>query len=249
MGANFKPSFVVPIDPLNLPVVSLSLRGDPAKGWDEARGREFADNTVINRLKAVPNVYSVVPFGGYRRQMQVTVDREKLASYKLSILDVKDAIERFNVTQPGGTLTNGPDDAIVRVDSRAASPADILGYPVKTSETNGAPRVVYVRDVAAVADTHFERRSAYHFLKNEPGKEGEVIPSIEVSVIQNPGASSAQVVPAVMEVVRQLERENPGLKFEAAYDNADFVAILFENVWHELGLAVLLTVGASVLTG
>ena len=27
-GANLKPSFVVPIDPLNLPVVSLSLRGD-----------------------------------------------------------------------------------------------------------------------------------------------------------------------------------------------------------------------------
>ena len=144
----------------------------PSKGWDEARVREFADNTVINRLKAVPNVYSVVPFGGYRRQMQVTVDREKLASYKLSILDVKDAIDRFNVTRPGGTLTNGPDEAIVRVDSRAASPADILGYPIKTSQTNGAPRVVYVRDVAGVADTHFERRSAYHFLKERARQRG-----------------------------------------------------------------------------
>ena len=263
-GANLKPSFVVPIDPLNLPVVSLSLRGDASKGWDDSRVREFADNTVINRLKAVPNVYSVVPFGGYRRQMQVTVDREKLASYQLSIIDVKDAIDRFNVTRPGGTLTNGPSEAIVRVDSRAQSPQDILNTPIKTvaqgatataatsggmtntNDSTGAPRVVTVRDVAAVADTHFERRSAYHFLKNEPGKEGEVIPSIEVSVIQNPGASSAQVVPAVMEVVRQLERENPGLTFEAAYDNADFVAILFENVWHELGLAVLLT-GIAVL--
>ena len=259
-GANLKPSFVVPIDPLNLPVVSLSLRGDAAKGWDDSRVREFADNTVINRLKAVPNVYSVVPFGGYRRQMQVTVDREKLASYKLSILDVKDAIDRFNVSRPGGTLTNGPNEAIVRVDSRVQSPQDILNTPIKTvgvdaataggatnaSATNMAPRVVTVRDVAAVADTHFERRSAYHFLKNEPGTTGKVIPSIEVSVIQNPGASSAQVVPAVMEVVRQLERENPGLHFEAAYDNADFVAILFDNVWHELGLAVLLT-GIAVL--
>ncbi len=255
-GANLKPSFVVPIDPLNLPVVSLSLRGDASKGWDETRIREFADNTVINRLKAVPNVYSVVPFGGYRRQMQVTVDREKLASYKLSIIDVKDAIDRFNVSRPGGTLTDGPSEAIVRVDSRVQSLQDILNTPIKTvdgsamsntnSASNAAPRVVYVRDVAAVADTHFERRSAYHFLKNEPDKEGEIIPSIEVSVIQNPGASSAQVVPAVMEVVRQLERENPGLTFEAAYDNADFVTILFENVWHELGLAVLLT-GIAVL--
>src|SRR5918995_3777838 len=60
-GANLKPSWVVPIDPLNIPVLSLSLRGDPAQGWDPVRVREFADNTVVNRLKGTPSVYSVVP--------------------------------------------------------------------------------------------------------------------------------------------------------------------------------------------
>ena len=194
--------------------------------------------------------------------MQVVVDREKLAAYKLSIIDVKDAIDRFNVSRPGGTITSGPDEATVRVDSRVRSPQDILDTPIKTiasgaPATPGAamasagnmymsPRVVYVRDVARVADTQFERRSAYHFLKHEPGAAGEVVPSIEVSVIQNPGASSAQVVPDVMKVVAQMESENPGLHFEAAYDNADFVTILFDNVWHELGLAILLT-GLAVL--
>src|SRR3569832_811109 len=33
-GANLKPSWVVPIDPLNLPVLTLSVTGDPAMGWD-----------------------------------------------------------------------------------------------------------------------------------------------------------------------------------------------------------------------
>ncbi len=119
--------------------------------------------------------------------------------------------------------------------------------PAATSPAGpGAPRVVYVRDVAQVLDSHWERRSAYHYLDHEPGTRGEVHQSIEVSVIQNPGASSARVVPAVMEVVQALERENPGLTFEVAYDNAHFVDILFGNVWHELGLAVLLT-GLAVL--
>ncbi len=286
-GANLKPSFVVPIDPLNLPVLSLSLRGDPQQGWDPVRVREFADNTVISRLKGVANVYSVVPFGGYRRQMQVVVDRDKLAAYGFSILDVRNAIDRFNVTRPGGILTSGTQEAIVRVDSRALGPEDVLAYPI-TSVSSGAsaattpsvasaeggmggggmgggaeatapapvvagagsavrsPRVVYVRDVAKVVDTHFERRSAYRYLKHDKGTPGVVLPSIEVSVIQNPGASSAQVVPAVMSVVRQMERENPGLTFETAYDNAHFVDILFENVWHELGLAVVLT-GIAVI--
>ena len=106
-GANLKPSWVVPIDPLNLPILTLSLRGDPKQGWDPVRVREFADNTVINRLKEVENVYSIVPFDGYRWQMQVVVDRNKLAAYKLSILDVKNAIDRFNVSRPAGTLPGG----------------------------------------------------------------------------------------------------------------------------------------------
>lgn len=282
-GANLKPSWVVPIDPLNLPVLSLSLHGDPQQGWDPLRVREFADNTVINRLKGVPDVYSVVPFGGYRRQLQVIVDREKLAAYRLSILDVRNAVDRFNVSRPAGILTRGATEGIVRVDTLARTAQDVLNYPLTgvtgagpvpsaapsgggmggggmgamgggaapppppaagttpASGPGGSPRVVYIRDVARVVDTHWERRSAYRHLKHEPGTEGEVIPAIEVSVIQNPGASSAQVVPAVMAVVRQLEAENPGLKFDVAYDNAHFVNILVENVWHELAIAILLT--------
>jgi len=278
-GANLKPSFVVPIDPLNLPILTLSLRGDPAKGWDMVKVREFADNQALNRIKGVSGVYSVVPFGGYRRQMQVLVDREKLAAYNLSILDVRSALDRFNVSRPAGILTQGAAEGIVRVDALARNAGDILNYPIKsstpgaspanaapaadggamggggmgaaastssasaasTSTSPTSPRVVYVRDVARVIDTHWERRSAYHYLSHDTGKAGAVTPSISLSVIQDPGGSSAQIVPAVMDVVRQMERDNPGLKFETAYDNAHFVDILFENVWHELAVAIVLT--------
>jgi hydrophobic/amphiphilic exporter-1 (mainly G- bacteria), HAE1 family len=246
-GANLKPSFVVPIDPLNLPVVSLSLTGDEAQGWTPVRLRELADNLVVRRLKSVPDVYSVVPFGGYRRQLQVVVDREKLAAYRLSIVDIKNAIDRANISEAGGTLTDGVNEAIVRVDTRAVSAEDVANYPVTSVTSNNAPKVVYVRDVAHVVDTHWERRSAYRYLNHEPGTAGEVTPSIEVSVIQNPGASSAKVVPAVQAVIKQLEAENPGIHFETAYDNAHFVNILFGNVWHELGLAILLTAIALLL--
>ncbi|HEX4998987.1 MAG TPA: efflux RND transporter permease subunit [Terriglobia bacterium] len=280
-GANLKPSWVVPIDALNLPVLSLSVRGDPGQGWDPVKVREFADNTVINRFKTVPNVYSVVPFGGYRRQLQVDVDRNKLASYGISILDVRDAIDRFNVSRPAGNLTSGASESIVRVDTRAASAADVRNYPVAafgpgsnglrqtpgvsaggsggsgmgamggapsapgpggtTAPASGFSRPVYVRDVATVTDGYWERRSGYHYLRHDSGTAGEVAPAIEVSVIQDPGASSAQVVPAVMKVARALEAENPGIAFEVAYDNAHFVNVLFRNIWEELLVAIVLT--------
>jgi HAE1 family hydrophobic/amphiphilic exporter-1 len=264
-----KPSWIIPVDPLNLPILTLALTGDPAHGWSMERVREFADNKVVQRLKTVKDVYAVVPFGGYRRQLQVIVDRDKLASYGLSILDVRNAIDRANVSAPGGTVTSGEREAIVRVDTRAASAQDVLDYPIATvgprpqpgpagaaggMDMDGGPRqaqpmaagaaqatgpkVVYVRDVARVEDAHWEKRSGYRFLDNRTGVAKD---AVSVSVIQNPGASSARVVPAVMEVVRQLESENPGIKFEIAYDNAHFVGILFQNVWFKLAVAVVLT--------
>lgn len=269
-GANLKPSFIVPIDPLNLPILSLSIEGDASQGWNLTKVREFTDNTVVRRLKSVQDVYAVVPFGGYRRQLQVIVDRAKLSGYGLSILDVRNAIDRANVSASGGTLTSGDREGIVRVETKAATAEDVMSYPVSTAGAassaapsagggamgmggsfsasptpnaqrptpNAFPRVIYVRDVAKVVDTHWERRSGYDYLDNVDGK---VRPSISASVIQNPGASSAQIVPAVMGVVKELEAENPGIKFNVAYDNAHFVGILFDNVWHELGIAIILT--------
>lgn len=293
-GANLKPSWVVPIDPLNIPIISLALTGDPDKGWTPQRVREFADNDAINRLKRISQVYSVVPFGGYRRQLQVVVDRDRLAAYGLSILDVKSAIDRFNVSRPGGTVTWGGDEAIVRVNTRAVRAEDLLDYPLLSAQSGGAPapsaaatasesgmggggmgggmgggsksggapsapipsgpsstvterdtrrrspRVVFVRDVARVVDTHWERRSGYRYLEHAPGTAGSVQSAIEVSVIQDPGASSAQVVPKVMEAVRRMEADFPGLRFEVAYDNARFTDVLFENIWEELAIAILL---------
>src|SRR5262249_17316527 len=159
--------------------------------------------------------------GGYRRQLQVIVDRGKLAAYGLSILDVRNAIDRFNVSRPGGTLTSDTREGIVRIDTRATSAEDVMNYPLAgvgggSAPTGGAPassgmgggmgrmgggttsssapafsasapspststnfqshpRVVYVRDVARVVDSYWERRSAYHFLDHRPGTEGEIV--------------------------------------------------------------------------
>ena len=43
-GANLKPSWVLPIDPLNIPVLALSVSGDADKGWTPLALRQFAEN-------------------------------------------------------------------------------------------------------------------------------------------------------------------------------------------------------------
>jgi HAE1 family hydrophobic/amphiphilic exporter-1 len=244
-NANLKPSWVLAIDPLNIPVLSLSVTHDQ---WDNVALRQFCDNQVVARIKQqVPNVYSVSSFGGYRRQLQAIVDRTRLAAYGASLLDVRDAIDRYNVSRPAGTLTSGADESIARVDDRARSAAQVADYPLfaggSPPPAGGpalSPPVVRIKDVARVEDTFWERRSGFHLLTHDPGTPGKIVPSLEISVVQNPDASSFTVIHDVQQVLQQIEQENPGLHFTVAYDNAHFVGILFHNLLVELGTAVLL---------
>ncbi|MDO8479081.1 MAG: efflux RND transporter permease subunit [Candidatus Rokubacteria bacterium] len=224
-GSNLKPSWVLPIDPLNIPVLSLAVT---AEGYDRVQLRTLVENEVVNRLKGVKNVYSVVPFGGQKLQMQVIVDRERLAAYKMTLLDLKGALDMQNVSRPAGTLTYQDRELLVRSDFRARAPEEVAGYPIASTEG----RTVYLRDVAEVMNAPREQRSLYRL----NGKE-----AVEVSVIQQPDASSVQVIKDVKAKLEEIRQDFPRLRFETAYDNGTFVGFLLDNMVEELVVAVLLT--------
>jgi len=229
-GSNLKPSWVLAIDPLNIPVLSLAVT---AEGYDRVQLRTLVENEVVNRLKGVKNVYSVVPFGGQKLQMQVIADRERLAAYKMTLLDVKGALDMQNLSRPAGTLTYQDREILVRSDFRARAPEEVAGYPIASMDG----RTVYLRDVAEVMNTPREQRSLYRF----NGKE-----AVEVSIVQQPDASSVQVIKDVKAKLEEIRQDFPRLRFETAYDNSTFVGFLMDNMVEELVVAVLLT-GVVVL--
>ncbi|MCW5935083.1 MAG: efflux RND transporter permease subunit [Fimbriimonadia bacterium] len=235
-GANTQPSWVLQIDPLNLPVLTLSVTGDSR--WDPARLREVLENEIADRMKmASGDIYTVSVFGGYRRQMQVLVNREKLRAFGLSMGDVRRAIDSVNRAQPAGRLTAGDREEMVRLDTLARSVREVETYPVKA--VNG--RIVYIKDIAQVVDTYDEKRSGYHHQWQDERGSWHVEDALAVNVLQNPWASSPRVIEAVMAKVREFERDYPGIRFKVAYNNAEFVDILLHNLFEELLLAVLLT--------
>ena len=222
--ANLKPSYVVPVDPLNTPVLQLAVTGE---GWDPVALRQFVANDVVNDLKGVQGVQVAFPFGGLQRQIQVNVDRDALAANHLSILDVRDALNAQNISRSGGIVTGGPYETLVRGDQRATSAQSMLDYPVTTADG----RTIYLRDLATVKDGPAEVRNTYRFNGNS---------AVELSVVENPDASSPRVIDAVMQRIAQIEADHPGLHFARAYDNSRFVHDLTRNMLEELIVSVFL---------
>jgi HAE1 family hydrophobic/amphiphilic exporter-1 len=229
-GSNLKPSWVLAIDPLNIPVLTLAVTGE---GYDRVQLRTLVENEVVNRLKTVKNVYSVVPFGGQKLQMQVVVDRDRLAAYRMTLLDLKNALDMQNLSRPAGTLTHQDREVLVRSDFRARGPEEVASYPIASMDG----RTVYLRDVADVMNAPREQRSLYRLNGQE---------AVEVSVIQQPDASSVRVIEGVKAKLLDIQRDFPRLKFDVAYDNSTFVGFLMDNMVEELVIAILLT-GVVVL--
>jgi HAE1 family hydrophobic/amphiphilic exporter-1 len=229
-GANLKPSWVLAIDPLNIPVLSLAVTGEV---YDRVQLRTLVENEVVNRLKTVKDVYSVVPFGGQKLQMQVIADRERLAAYRMSLLDLRTMLDMQNQARPAGTLTHGDRELIVRSDFRARTPAEVASYPIGSMDG----RTAYLRDVAEVANAPREQRSLYRFNGQE---------AVEISIVQQPDASSVTVIADVKAKLAEIQQDFPGLRFAVAYDNSTFVGYLMRNMVEELVIAVLLT-GVVVL--
>ena len=222
--ANLKPSYVVPVDPLNTPVLQLAVTAD---GWDPVQLRQFVANDVVDQLKSIAGVQVVYPFGGLQRQIRVDVDRDALAANGMSIVSIRDALDAQNVSRSGGVITNSQSETIVRGAQRATSAFDMLDYPIATA----GGRTLHLRDVATVRDAPAEVRSAYRFNGND---------AVEVSVVENPDASSPRVISAVMDRVAQIEAAHPGVHFARAYDNARFVNDLTRNMIEELIISVIL---------
>jgi len=146
-----KPPLIKKLDTDASPVMTLVLTGEktPRELY------ELADRNVKDSIESVGGVGQVVVVGGQRRAVNVWVDADRLAAYKIPILQVRDAIERQNSDIPGGRVDEGHRELVLRTLGRFPDPR--LFNELVVATINGAP--VRIRDIGYAEDGHKEQRT------------------------------------------------------------------------------------------
>lgn len=213
------------VDPLDIPVLRVAVR---APSWGSEAVRDVLDTTVRTRLARVPGVRDVWTFGVAAPPLQVMVDSAALAAHGLSAVDVQRALDAAGRAHGAGTLVDplGRETWVLSSASPQTA-ADVASVRIATR--GGSIRL---GDVASVETAPAREGPRYRY-------NGQ--PAVELCVTQQPEASSPTTIARVRDVLAQVQRANPGLTFEEAYDNAHFVEIVARGVWLELGLAIMLT--------
>lgn len=196
--------------------------------------RELADNPLRDRLILLDGVATVDVFGGHRRELLVAVQREHLASLGLTLDQVAATLKGWNLTESGGRVERGHQEAVVRFDMPLSDGIGVGNLIVKRH----GDRIVRLRDIANISIDGSEMRSAYHF-------NGE--PAIALQVLKRNEANTVQVARRVRTVLAELRNEFPQLEFKVADDDSQFTELVINNMTEAVLAALILVIAVVFL--
>jgi multidrug efflux pump subunit AcrB len=187
----------------DVPVVAYTLWGSNATSTEL---RRVADELKVEITKH-PRVAQVWVIGGQRRVVRVDFDRERLASFNVSLLQAYQALQSVNWRLPAGSTAIANTEVLVDVGEFLAD-ADDVGNVV-VSASGGRP--VYLKDVAEIMDGP-EEPASYVWLGSGPGapekgleRAGMDLPAVTISVAKKPGTNAVDMVTDIDRVLARLE--------------------------------------------
>jgi heavy metal efflux system protein len=192
--------------------------------------RTLSDWVVRPQMRTIPGVAEVNTIGGDARQYHVTPNPQQLASLKLSLTDIVEALEANNANKGAGYVERAGEQILIRVPGQAKDEADLSQIIVATR--GGVP--IRIGDVAEVVIGSELRTGA----ATENGKE-IVLGTIFMLTGENPRV----VAQAAAERLEQATKSLPvGVIAHPLYDRTDLVDRTIATVEKNLAEGALLVV-------
>ena len=194
---------------------ALNADGSPVTPTDL---RSVHDWIIRPQLLRVPGVVEVNPIGGFKKEILVAPEPEKLLAYGLTYTDITLALERNNANRGAGFIEHNGAQWLMRVPGQVNN-IDELGAVV-VSDTGGVP--IRVRDVASVGLGRELRSGA----ATQDGHE--VVMSTVFMLV---GENSREVANAVALRLEDAKASlPPGITATAVYDRTGLVDKTLETV-------------------
>ena len=200
-------------DPDNFPVVILGAFSD--RRMDELT--RILEKEIAQRFEQIPGVGTVEVWGGIHREIQVRLKRDRLASCQFSASNVSQALERENLTEPGGDMREGLNDIYVRTRGEYQSLDEIANTII--TMVDGQP--IRVKDVAEVVDGFSDINRVIQVDRK---------PMIRLSIRKQSGANTVEVAEKARAIMEEINQERDDLKLLVVIDQSEFIQNSISNV-------------------
>lgn len=192
--------------PDDFPIVILGVRSDR----NLAELTQVLEREVSMFFEQISGVGTIDVWGGISREVQVDLNRERLLSSNITANDVISALQRDNITLPGGDIKEGYSDFYVRTQGEYQS-LDELRQAVITN-VNGRP--VRVGDVAEIQHG-YEDISRY--------VEIDGIPTLRLAIQKQSGANTVSVAEDIKAEVERINSIRGDMELMVITDQSEFI--------------------------
>lgn len=191
---------------------------------------EIAELTVKEQLQTIQNVSSVEIWGENRYSMRLWLDPIRMASYGLTPMDIKNAVDRENVELPSGSIEGDQMELSIRTLGLMETAEEFDNLIILEDNNN----VVRFRDVG-----YAELGSANYRNLLRANR----MPMVSVVIIPQPGANQVDISDEVQTRLEHMRKDLPSdVKLEVASDDTRFVRASIKEVEETLIVAFILVV-------
>src|SRR5215204_2803034 len=210
----------------DLPVMTLSGSGN----LDEAAFYDLMDKRIGPVLSRVEGVARVNLIGGQEREVQVSVDANRLEANGLSLLQVQNAVLQSNLDFPTGSVQTRERDIIIRLSGKYKDVDELRNLVIATTPAGAQVRLM---DVADVQDAQKDvEKIARVNQKN----------AIAVQIMKQSDANAVAVSEQIRGSMEKMEKDYAasGLNLDVASDSSQYTLASADAVIHDLILAIVL---------
>jgi multidrug efflux pump len=193
---------------------------------------DIANNVFKERLQTISGVSEIRIWGEKKYAIKLLIDPAKLASYQLTPVDIRNALDRENVELPSGRIEGYRTELVIRTEGRLTTPEEFNDMII--SESNGT--LVRFRDVGKAVLVAENERSIMR------GNGG--IPIVGVAVTPQPGANQIAIADEFYKRLEQIKVDMPsditlGLAIDTTTTIRKAITEVFDTILIAFGLVVL----------
>ncbi|POY37793.1 acriflavin resistance protein [Solitalea longa] len=217
----------------DLPIMTLAATAK----MDGAQLYDLIDKRIQPALSRIQGVAQANLIGGQPREIQVSINADRLKAYNLSIMQVTQAIKGANLDFPTGKIKNTDNQVLIRLAGKFKT-VDQLRNMVVYNAPDGAQ--IRLSDIADVQDA---QKDADKLARVD--RQGAIAIQIQKQTDANAVNVSKGIKKAIAQIEKDYAKEN--LKIKIANDTSDFTLEAADSVIHDLILAIVLVAAVMLL--
>lgn len=214
---------VIKIDPTMFTQLSIGVTSSRS----QSELKSFLEDNVESRMKRIAGVASVDFTGGLDKEIQITMNAEKLAGYNVTESQIMQLLAAENRNYPVGEIRQGDSKLLIRSIGEFATLDEIRDLPITTPTGT----VIRLSDVADVREV-MKDMASYSVVNGEQ--------SIVMTIQKQSDANTVEVADAVHAELDKISEENPDIQFSTLMDTSDYIKRSVSNVLQTLLIACLL---------